>query len=323
MAASNIGHGSHAIHCPDSPTTGGSLATTENTGSQPQSHAGLTALPDNPDLVPGMPYRHYKGGAYLVTGVGRFEADMTPVVVYESMRDRSLLWVRHADVFTEPVSTATGDVARFAPHWAPALSCLDFLPRKTVLQVLALYDAPYRKYHDRRHVLEMFEQAHALGIALNPAQALAVLFHDAVYVPGFEHNEAASAALLDTMVEDVNADVIHVARQIILDTHTHEASVPDAATVLDLDLLRLAADDDVFDAHGMAVFDENRGLLASRVQLSGEALYHAFMVRRAAFLGTLAQRPKLFLTTAFADFEGPARRNIARVLASVGQAEAN
>jgi hypothetical protein len=105
-----------------------------------------------------MPYRHYKGGAYLVTGVGRFEADMTPVVVYESMRDRSLLWVRHADVFTEPVSTATGDVARFAPHWAPALSCLDFLPRKTVLQVLALYDAPYRKYHDRRHVLEMFEQ---------------------------------------------------------------------------------------------------------------------------------------------------------------------
>jgi predicted metal-dependent HD superfamily phosphohydrolase len=47
------------------------------------------------------------------------------------------------------------------------------------------------------------------------------------------------------------------------------------------------------------------------------------MVRRAAFLGTLAQRPKLFLTTAFAEFEGPARRNIARVLASVGQAKAN
>jgi predicted metal-dependent HD superfamily phosphohydrolase len=37
------------------------------------------------------------------------------------------------------------------------------------------------------------------------------------------------------MVEDVNADVIHLARQIILDTRTHEASVPDAATVLDLD----------------------------------------------------------------------------------------
>jgi hypothetical protein len=63
--------------------------------------------------------------------------------------------------------------------------------------------------------------------------------------------------------------------------------------------------------HGLAVFDENRGLLASGVQLSGEALYHAFMVRRAAFLGSLAQRPKLFLTTAFAEFEGPARRNIA------------
>ncbi len=156
-------------------------------------------LPRDPDLVPGMPYRHYKGGAYAVVGVGRFEADLSPVVVYEAMRDRSLLWVRAAEVFSEPVATPQGTVPRFAPDWPAALACLDFLPRKAVLDVLALYDAPYRRYHDRRHVLEMFEQARIRGLALNPAQALAALFHDAVYVPGCEHNEAASAALIGTM----------------------------------------------------------------------------------------------------------------------------
>ncbi|MGN5478995.1 DUF1653 domain-containing protein [Cupriavidus basilensis] len=69
------------------------------------------------------------------------EADLSPVVVYEAMRDRSLLWVRTAEVFSEPVATPQGTVPRFAPDWPAALACLDFLPRKAVLDVLALYDA--------------------------------------------------------------------------------------------------------------------------------------------------------------------------------------
>ncbi|CAG2156720.1 DUF1653 domain-containing protein [Cupriavidus numazuensis] len=270
-------------------------------------------LPRDPDLVPGMPYRHYKGGAYAVVGVGRFEADLSPVVVYEAMRDRSLLWVRTADVFSEPVATSSGTVPRFAPDWPAALACLDFLPRKAVLDVLALYDAPYRHYHDRRHVLEMFEQARIRGVALNPAQALAVLFHDAVYIPGCEHNEAASAALIATMAPGVDAGIVQLAAQIVLDTHTHAATVAESALVLDLDLYRLAVPAADFDAYSLAVFEENRALLAANTGLSGEPLMQAFRDRRAAFLATLAQRPRLFVTDAFADCEAPARANIARV----------
>ncbi|WP_011298742.1 MULTISPECIES: DUF1653 domain-containing protein [Cupriavidus] len=272
-------------------------------------------LPRDPDLVPGMPYRHYKGGAYAVVGLGRFEADLSPVVVYEAMRDRSLLWVRTADVFSEPVATSNGTVPRFAPDWPAALACLDFLPRKAVLDVLALYDAPYRHYHDRRHVLEMFEQARIRGVALNAAQALAVLFHDAVYIPGCEHNEAASAALIATMAPGVDAGIVQLAAQIVLDTHTHAATVADAALVLDLDLYRLAVPAADFDAYSLAVFEENRALLAAHTGLSGEPLMQAFRERRAAFLSTLAQRPRLFVTDAFADCEATARANIARVAA--------
>ncbi|MGO4762997.1 DUF1653 domain-containing protein [Cupriavidus sp. 2KB_3] len=277
-------------------------------------------MPNDPDLVPGMPYRHYKGGAYRVTGLGRFEADLAPVVVYESMRDRSILWVRTAEVFTEPVRTEAGEVPRFAPDWPAALDCLGFLPRQAVLQALALYEAPYRRYHDRAHVLEMFDVAHARGIALSPAQALAVLFHDAVYVPGCEHNEAASAALIENMASDVDADVVRQAMQIVLDTRTHAPTTPDAATVLDLDLYRLAAPAEAFDAYTAAVFEENRALLARRTGLAGAALHAAFMARRVGFLTTLAQRERLFLTPAFADAEQPARDNIARIIARIAAA---
>ncbi|WP_420992894.1 DUF1653 domain-containing protein [Cupriavidus sp. 30B13] len=267
------------------------------------------------DFLPGMPYRHYKGGAYAIAGLGLLESDLSRVVVYRSMRDRGELWVRPLDVFTEAVATPQGAQPRFAPDWPAALACLDFLPRAAVLQALACYDAPYRRYHDRRHVLEMFAVAHARAIALSPAQALAVLFHDAVYVPGCEHNEAASAALIETMASGVDAAVVAQAARIVTDTRGHRASVPGSEPVLDLDLYRLAAPQADFDGYTDAVFEENRALLASRSGLSGAALHAAFMARRVAFLQALARRERLFLTPAFADCEAPARANIARMAA--------
>lgn len=283
--------------------------------SCPPSPHALPGAEGSSDYLHGMPYRHYKGGAYAMVGLGVIESDLSQVVVYESMRDRSRLWVRPLDVFGESVDTPQGTQARFAPDWPAALACLDFLPRATVLQVLACYDAPYRHYHDRRHVLEMFALAQARGIALMPAQALAVLFHDAVYVPGCEHNEAASAALIETMVSGVDVAVTALAARIVMDTCGHRASVPESEVVLDLDLSRLAAPDAEFDAWTVAVFEENKALLANRTGLSGDVLYAAFMQRRIAFLQAMAQRPHLFLTPAFADCEAPARANIARMAA--------
>ncbi|MEM5273830.1 DUF1653 domain-containing protein [Cupriavidus taiwanensis] len=293
----------------------------DNLAAAPAFHGDPSELPADPDLVYGMPYRHYKGGAYTAVGIGRFEADLAPVVVYRAMRDPSLLWVRRADVFSEPVATPQGEVPRFAPDWPAALACLDFLPRQAVLDVLSLHNTPYRRYHDRRHILEMFEAAHARGVALDRAQALAVLCHDAVYVAGCEHNEAASAALIETVAPGEARAVLDRAAQIVLDTRGHRPGCAGADTVLDLDLLRLAAPPDVFDAHSQDVFAENRALLAARTGLQGDALWAEFMRRRAAFLDHLAQRPRLFLTAAFADCEAPARANLARIGGGAGTAE--
>lgn len=288
----------------------------EKPATAPAFQGDPSELPADPDLVYGMPYRHYKGGAYTAVGIGRFEADLAPVVVYRAMRDPSLLWVRRADVFSEPVATPQGEVPRFAPHWPAALACLDFLPRQAVLDVLSLHDTPYRRYHDRRHILEMFEAAHARGVALDRAQALAVLCHDAVYVAGCEQNEAASAALIETVARGEARALLERAARIVLDTRNHRPSTEGADTVLDLDLLRLAAPPDVFDRHSQDVFAENRALLAARTGLQGDALLAEFMRRRAAFLSHLAQRPQLFLTEACADCEAPARANIARSVAA-------
>jgi predicted metal-dependent HD superfamily phosphohydrolase len=281
------------------------------TSVQRPAHPNIVA----DDWLPGMRWRHYKGGTYTLAGRGRVESDLSEVVVYRADRDPTGLWVRPLTVFCEPVVTGAGTQARFAPDWPDCLRCLDFLPRATVLAVLALYDAPYRHYHDRSHVMEMFELAHARGVSLMPAQALAVLFHDAVYVPGSPHNEAASAALIATMAAGVAPDLVQAAARIVLDTGTHTPVAPDGGPVLDLDLYRLASPAEQFERYSDDVFAENAGVLAAHTGLQGPALRAAFDARRAAFMAQLAARPRLFHTDAFADCEAPARANLARIAA--------
>lgn len=44
-------------------------------------------------------WRHYKGGEYLIVGVGVIEADLTPCVIYRSTGGVSHNWVRPMDDF--------------------------------------------------------------------------------------------------------------------------------------------------------------------------------------------------------------------------------
>lgn len=89
--------------------------------------------------------------------------------------------------------------------------------------VLALCDEPHRAYHDARHLWQMLGEAARLAIVLLPAQALAVLFHDAVCVPGATPgaNEALSAQLLRICGQGVEVSVVAQATAIIADTAQH------------------------------------------------------------------------------------------------------
>lgn len=70
-----------------------------------------TKAPGDATMI-GKTYRHYKGGFYRVIAVGRLEATLEPVVVYQSSDGNGTVWVRTAENFHELVSPG---VQRFTP----------------------------------------------------------------------------------------------------------------------------------------------------------------------------------------------------------------
>ena len=184
-----------------------------------------------------------------------------------------------------------------------------------VEQVLRFYDEPHRCYHDRRHLREIFDEVQRHGLPLAPEQALALLFHDAIYVPGAARgsNELMSAQLLRVYGECVDGRRLESAAAIIVDTAEHCARTPLSALVLDLDLLRLAAAPPDFDAYTLEVWSEQRPLIA--IDEDAVAWNH-FQSRRRVFLERLAQRPYVFHLDVFRRrYETRARRNLERALA--------
>lgn len=189
-------------------------------------------------------------------------------------------------------------------------------------QVLVFYDEPHRHYHDREHIGEMLDAALGLGVTLTPAQSLALLFHDAVYVPGAARgtNEAMSAQLLRAFAHGLALDCIERAAQIVLDTTEHATRSLEAELVLDLDLLRLAAPPLHFERYSRAVLAEQRALI--RLE-DDEAAYRYFCRLRRPFFERLLARASIYRTPlASKAFEAAARANLLMAVSTAGDAAA-
>ncbi len=200
----------------------------------------------------------------------------------------------------------------------PALASLRRagFPAPRIDQVLAFYDEPHRRYHDREHIGEMLDTALGLGAILTPAQGLALLFHDAVYVPGAARgaNEAMSAQLLRVYAHGLALDCIERAARIVTDTAEHEPSSFEAEFVLDLDLLRLAAPPMQFERFSRAVLAEQRALI--RLD-DDEAAYRYFCRVRRPFFERLLARDAIFRhPLSHKAFEAAARANLNAALAA-------
>jgi len=206
-------------------------------------------------------------------------------------------------------------------HGHPALAPLleaGLAPAK-LDQVLAFYDEPHRAYHDRWHLLEMFDASITLGERLTAVQSLALVFHDAIYVPGAARgsNEMMSAQLLRVYTAGLDRHIVDTACALVIDTAEHVARSPEAELVLDLDLMRLAAPPLDFDRYSRQVFAEQRSLIA--IADDREAL-RFFSARRVPFFQQLLDRPWIYCTASGRrHFEAPARANLLR---SIGQAAA-
>jgi len=58
-------------------------------------------------------YRHYNGGMYQVVCIAFNEATLEEVVIYESIKQPELRWMRPVDVFLEDVQVGDERVKRF------------------------------------------------------------------------------------------------------------------------------------------------------------------------------------------------------------------
>lgn len=178
---------------------------------------------------------------------------------------------------------------------------------------LVHYRQPHRFYHDAAHVQEMMVLARTLGLRLTPAEELAVLWHDAVYVPGADKglNEKLSAKLMlataangPSFFSTIDKPTLLAAERIILETaHAGEPS-DEAARVIDLDLYRLGSPWPEFDRHAHAIEREFRILHDSPEK---------FWTARANFYRSMLQRPHIFATALFQErYEAQARDNLRR-----------
>lgn len=180
------------------------------------------------------------------------------------------------------------------------------LPPALEAELRAAYADPPRAYHHFGHVEEVMEQ-HAIAPIGNPLEtALAVLFHDAVYVPGRPDNEGQSAELARRSIvkHGVPGDIERVAHLILL-TAKHGGLVPadvdtDAALFLDCDMAVLGSSPERFAAYDRSIREEY-----SQVP---DDLYAA---GRRAFLGKVLAKERIYLSDFFHErLDAAARQNL-------------
>lgn len=200
------------------------------------------------------------------------------------------------------------------------------LPAGMLEALRGAYAAPPRAYHHFGHVeavLRHFDQvADGPGWARPREAWLAVLYHDAVYVPGRRDNEARSATLameeIARWLPHESIGLPHVAHLIAL-TARHGTLAPDALgggpdgedarNFLDCDMAILGAAPADFDAYDRAVAAEYRGTVPAWL----------YRMNRQRFLRGLLGRERIFLGDFFhARLDAAARANLRRVLGAGG-----
>lgn len=259
-------------------------------------------------------FRHYKGGLYRTEGDCTIEASLSPGVLYRAVDPlkSTTLWLRPAREFHEEVGPGAprfAPVRRYSPDTlSEALSSLE-LTGPLLASVLNAYAEPWRFFHNLEHLQELFDIARDKGLVLSQEQKLALVFHDAVYVPGAPagRNERQSALLFRAIAPQLKSTVdVELVCRIIEETAQHTPTCEQSAVVQGLDLSSLAAGPLDFCAYNELVWLENRHFFP---QQGGGFDRKAFDKERLKFLLGLAQKDSFF-PPAFADLEEVARENI-------------
>ncbi len=196
------------------------------------------------------------------------------------------------------------------------------LPSPLLQDVAAAYASSGRFYHGLSHVEAVAQQFAAVTPQWrSPREVyLALLYHDAVYVPGAADNEARSAtrakSAIGSFLPHARIDTGRVA-ELILATARHGShpaggADTDLALFLDCDMSILGAAPGTYDAYARGVADEYAWLPLDQ-----------YRAGRRHFLEKLIAAPRIFLSDRFhASLDTAARANLAREVAALGGAPA-
>ena len=183
-------------------------------------------------------------------------------------------------------------------------------------EVLGAYRAEGRHYHGIRHVAWVVRHVETIA-ADHPVDDLsatvaAAFFHDVVYDPLRQDNEAESAAMAERAVREIGwpEPVCRHVAELVLATAGHDVQGVDrdTAVLLAADLAVLAAEPSRYSDYAIAVRREYAHI--------DEAGWRS---GRGAVLRTLLDRPHLFAPElALDEWERRARANLTSELASLG-----
>ena len=176
-------------------------------------------------------------------------------------------------------------------------------------ELASSYSEPHRRYHIVAHIekcLDELARVWDYAIHLNEVR-WALLFHDAIYDPRRQDNEARSADWACRVMGELERpddEKARVRAMILATAHAAEPRMPDEALVLDIDLSILGADEAAFDDYDRAI----------RIEYSWvpEAEYRP---ARARLLESFLRRTRIYHTAPFRGREPQARANIERALA--------
>lgn len=128
--------------------------------------------------------------------------------------------------------------------------------------LLAVQDAPPRRYHTTTHLAEMWAEVDRLDALLGGDGVpwvvdLAIAFHDVVYDPTSDDNERRSARRAERVLtrQDVRRHAVEEVERLVHVTIDHHAEASDlhAALVADADLWVLSAPHDRYDRYAADV----------------------------------------------------------------------
>ena len=173
------------------------------------------------------------------------------------------------------------------------------------------YDSPWRFYHTWSHIAACLAQFAEQRFDNPRAVLLALLYHDAVYVPGDKDNEVRSAELAERMLRYRSSvpesERRSVAHMILLTANHHSADhrlTADEAKLIDIDLSILGQAWPVYQEYMQGVRKEYCPAVTTDFQ---------YRIGRRAFLERVLRQKRIFVTDEMASRkEVRARFNVGR-----------